>query len=56
MRVVICLDDMPILSHDFASCSHQLRHGHISPAKFRLYNKYKEINSVLIQEDIISGN
>ena len=39
MNVEIYLDDMLILSHDFASCSHHLRHGHISPAKFRLYDK-----------------
>ena len=35
---------------------HELRHGHISPAEFGLYNKYKEINFSPMSENIISGN
>ena len=35
--------------------SHETRHGHISPAEFGLYNKYKEINFSPMSENRISG-
>ena len=36
--------------------SHESRHGHLSPAEFGIYNKYKNINFAFMPENKISGN
>ena len=54
VRVIIYLDDMMILSPTIPE-AHMSRDT-ISPAKFELYNKYKEINFAPMSENRISGN